>query len=120
MKATIRRFHSPDVDDLASWRPEDPACFGLLLQVLLGPEGQEGEESFDFVVCTPAWLRERHGANGVIPTRHHILVFEYDFPRLRKAIESIVDSTEGEDWREVAERIGRHGKWEFEDYQEYT
>jgi len=117
MKATIRRLHSPDVDDLASWTPKDPVCFGFLLQVLVGPEHQEGEESFDFVVCTPAWLRRQYGADSVIPGRHHILIFEYSFERLRCAIESIVDSAEGENWRDIALQIGRYGKWEFEDYR---
>jgi hypothetical protein len=86
MKATIRRFHSPDVEDLNSWSPPDPTHFGFLLQVLIGPRDAEGEESFDLVVCTPAWLMEKHGVEAVVFGRHHLLLFEYSFERVQTTI----------------------------------
>ncbi len=118
MKATIRRFHSPDVEDLNSWSPRTPACFGFLLQVLVGPQDAEGEESFDFIVCTPDWLKERHGDEAVVLGRHYILLFKYDFDLVRKAITEIVEKAAGNNWREVASKIARYGRWEFEDYGE--
>lgn len=118
MNATIRRFHSPDVSDLNSWTPPDPTCFGFLLQVLVGPQDAEGEESFDFVVCTPDWLRERRGEQAVVLGRHHILLFEYDFERIKKALTEIVGKASGESWPDVASKIARYGRWEFEDYGE--
>lgn len=116
MRAVLRRLHSPDVYDLEGWTPPDPSCFAVLVQAFVGPQGAEGEESFDFVVCTPEWLREKHGRDAVVLGRHHIILFEYDFDRLRGAIENVVRSAEGRDWKEVARLIARHGKWEFEDY----
>lgn len=116
MKAAIRDFYSPDVDDLVSWRPADPTRFGFLLQVMVGPSDGEGEESFDFVVCSPEWLRGNSGEDRLVVGRHHILLFEYDYDLLKKAIERIVDDAGGSDWTEIATKIGRYGKWEFEDY----
>ncbi|HEX4499328.1 MAG TPA: immunity 8 family protein [Thermoanaerobaculia bacterium] len=118
MKATIRRFHSPDVYDLEGWVPADPACFGFLLQALIGPADGEGEESFDFIVCSPEWLKEKYGEAGVILGRHHIIMFDYNFEHLRRTLESLVARIEGKDWRGLATRIARYGAWEFEDYSE--
>lgn len=117
MRAVIRRLHSPDVHDLDAWTPDDGACFGLLVQVLVGPRDGEGEESFDFTVCSPEWLAQEHGKDAAVLGRHHLLLFDYDIKKVRKAIESVVNSAEGSDWREVASQIARHGKWEFEDYR---
>lgn len=118
MKATIRRFHSPDVPDLDSWTPPDPTCFGFLLQVLVGPQNAEGEESFDFVVCTPDWLKEKHGERAIILGRHHVLLFEYDLEGIKKALAEIEARASGNSWRDVASEIARYGRWEFEDYGE--
>lgn len=116
MKAAIRRLHSPDVPDLESWIPVEPECFGFLLQVLVGPWGEDGEESFDFVVCSPEWLKRKYGEDAVILGRHHVLMFQYNFAHLKDAIESMVSRAEGRDWSEVATKIARYGAWEFEDY----
>jgi hypothetical protein len=49
-------LHSPDADALAEFTPEDPEDFALLVQAMVGPRGEEAEESFNFVVCTPRWF----------------------------------------------------------------
>ena len=120
MKASIRRLHSPDVKDLAAYRPTDPQHFGFLLQVMAGPEGGEGEESFDVTVCSPSWLVARHSKEDVVIGRHHLVMFEYDYLRLTRTIDEFCRTCEGVTWRDVAGQLGRLGKWEFEDYVEST
>jgi|ERR1700688_1662275 len=116
MHAAVRRFHSPDAYDLQGWTPADLTCFGILLQVLIGPRDGEGEESFEFVVCNPEWLRKKYGDDGVIICRHYIIVFDFDFSRIKSAIESLVARAYGEDWHEIALKLSRYAQWEFEDY----
>jgi immunity protein 8 of polymorphic toxin system len=118
MKATMHRLHSPDLPDLQAYVPDDPEDVGFLLQFFAGPEGQEGEESFDLVVCTPKWLLKRHSSEEVINGRHHLIVLHYDLERITGFIRSYVESCSGATWREVAEQLGRLGRWEFEDYRE--
>jgi immunity protein 8 of polymorphic toxin system len=118
VRAAVRRFHSPDVDDLAKHRPDDAARFCYLLQVMVGPKGGEGEESFDVLLCTPTWLAENLARDSVVVGRHYLLVQEYDFRRVKRFITAFVEDCSGDTWDEVAEQVGRLGKWEFEDYVE--
>jgi hypothetical protein len=116
MRASLRRLHSPDVDDLAGYRPEPADDFGLLLQVFAGPEGAEGEEAFDLILCTPKWLERTHDESDVVSGRHHLIVFRYDYDRLVRALEVQCQSAEGESWQDVAAKLSRFARWEFEDY----
>ena len=43
---------------------------------------------------------------------------KYDYDRLVKMVELYCDSCEGKNWRDVAQKLSRLGKWEFEDYSE--
>lgn len=118
MKAELKRVHSPDIDDLENYRPENPEKFAFLLQAMVGPEGKEGEESFDIDVCTPKWLEETYKFEDVVVGRHHFIVREYNYERIVNAIRDFLQLCSGEDWNEVAEKVARLGKWEFEDYIE--
>jgi hypothetical protein len=112
----IRRLHSPDIYNLAEHSPQDSAYFGFLLQIMVGPVGQQGEESFDAVVCTPRWIADHLGSDGILVGRHHLLVDRYDFRRLEEFLRQYVARCSGATWEEAATRIGRLAKWEFEDY----
>lgn len=116
MRAALRRLHSPDVQDLTTFRPEDPTDFALLLQAMIGPEGEPGEESFDVLVCTPNWLVRHHTSDDVVIGRHHLIVFNYDFARLAAAIEQFCVACEGTSWSEVVSKLTCLGRWEFENY----
>jgi hypothetical protein len=116
MRATVRGFHSPD-EDLESFAPQDPSDVGLFVQVLVGPQGEEGEESFDLMVCTPRWVERWVGNNGPLVGRHHLFVEAWDADRVRRYIREVVESEEASSWSELAAKIGRLGKWEFEDYR---
>jgi len=116
MKAELKGIHSPDIDDLSQYRPADAGNFGFLLQAMAGPKGQEGEESFDVMICTPKWLVENHESHEIIFGYHHIMVFEYDYSRIVGAIDKYVRGCTGDNWNEIATKLSRMGKWEFEDY----
>ena len=117
MRATVRSLHSPDVD-LDHFVPDDPEDVGVLIQVFVGPADGPGEESFDVVVCTPTWLTGWVRSHGPTIGRHHLVVEWYDFPQVRTFLTAAVEDEHGDTWVELAARIGRIGKWEFEDYRE--
>ena len=116
MKASVRTFHSPDVD-LVTHRPGDPGDVGVLIQILAGPSGGPGEESFDVLACTPRWLDRRLRDVGPIVGRHHLIVEEFDAPRIQEFLRVKVESLDAPTWSKLATKIGRIGRWEFEDYR---
>jgi immunity protein 8 of polymorphic toxin system len=117
MRAELKRLHSPDIEDLVSYRPARRDDFGFLLQVMAGPQGQEGEESSDVFVCTPEWFKHNRSRTDIIVGRHHLIVLEYNYQRLVAFLTHCCSESTGESWQEVAQRLGRLGKWEFEDYK---
>src|SRR5947209_4063592 len=118
MRAALRRLHSPDLRDLEHGLPSDPACFGILVQALIGPLGGDGEESFDFLVCTASWLATRIDEGAYLFGRHYLFLARYDYAAMHRAINHICTEAEGDDWTSVAHVIARYGGWEFEDYSE--
>jgi tRNA A37 N6-isopentenylltransferase MiaA len=87
--------------------------------MLIGPPDSPGEESFDVVVCSPQWLAARCREVGLYDARPHLVVNVEQFAKrqLRTWLESRVSSVQVDTWKEIGERLGDLGHWEFEDYQ---
>jgi hypothetical protein len=117
MRAELKRLHSPDVTDLHSWVPDDEN-FAILLQIIAGPMGADGEESFDVTLCSIAWLERRLSSERIIAGHQLLIVSEYDYDVLHGYITRYVSSCNGKTWRDVADKLARLGGWEFEDYRE--
>ncbi len=103
---------------MQSESPENRESFCILVQAMIGPKGESGEESFDFTVCTPAWLQRFLSENAFMFGMYLLLVERYDYNAILQAISSICKTTSGSSWAEVAEQVGRYGRWEFEDYND--
>jgi hypothetical protein len=117
LKAAVRRFHSPDAD-LETYLPEDARDVEVLVQIIAGPSGGPGEESFDVVVCTPHRLLRLVDEQGPLVGRHHLVVPEWDWPRIRLFLTHAVEGPEAPTWPDLASTLGRLGRWEFEDYRQ--
>ena len=113
----LRRLHSPDAPDLSSYEPPDPDSFALLLQIIVGPGDGEGEESFDAVVCTRRWFSEHRSGDDIVAGLHHIFVTRFDLAQLQRFVESFIKGCAADTWHEVALKLGRLGRWEFDDYR---
>ena len=112
----LRRLHSPDAEDLRSPGLEDSENFCLLVQALVGPRGERGEEGFSLLVCTPRWLADYLRDNKPLFARHYLFVDHYNYDAIRDRIDELCRTTSGHNWTEAAERLARYGYWEFEDY----
>jgi hypothetical protein len=84
---------------------------------MVGPRDGEGQESFDIEVCTPAWLAKVCEKDGFVIGRHVLIVNDFEQARIRKIVVRMIERCSGDTWKEVAEKVGRLGYWEFEDYQ---
>ncbi len=114
----LRYLQSPDVPDLKTHVPDDPTCFSILIQALIGPADGEGEESFDFTLTTPQFLDRRlmEGENA-IRGGHHLIVAKYDYDQLLSFVTGHIQCSGGKNWAHVAQKLSRLGHWEFEDYR---
>lgn len=114
MKPRLKWIHCPDVDDLPSFSPGNRQ-FGVLFQLMVGPDGGEGEESFDVLVCTPDWFAERI-TDGPLLGRGYVFVRSFDFSKLEVFLRKQVERVEGDTWQEIGMKLARFARWEFDDY----
>ena len=112
MRAEVKHFEWSD-SDLAG---ELEIGRSVSLRFLAGPVGEVGEESFDVTVCTPEALRELVDRDGVVIGRHLLFVSSVSKERLEDFIRDRLRRLDGDTWPTLAEKIGRIGYWEFEDY----
>lgn len=115
MRAKLKEFYSLDLDINSYW-PDQLDNFGFWIRAMIGPEGEEGAESFDIQICTPKWLISKYSAEEVLFGHHMLIVFEYDLDRIKNKISRYCDSCSGGTWQEIANKLTRIGYWEFEDY----
>jgi hypothetical protein len=59
---------------------------------------------------------EKYGGSEVLLGLHKLIVFKYDYLRLRQFIEKYLMRCSGDTWKEVALKVGLLGQWEFEGY----
>lgn len=119
MKAELKWLESPDVN-LESFEPEQPDCFGFLLQAGIGPAGGSAVDTFDLRVCTPAWLVDRQRRGGSPPYlfgTNLMIVFAYDLGVIREALQWQCERITGASWDELAARLSRIAAWEFDRYR---
>ena len=120
MKAHLKGIYSTDIPDLSKYVPENNDEFGFPLRLMVGPNTEDGFESFDIMLCTPQWLADQNGQHEVIIGRHYLIVFEYNYERIINRINKFLLQCTGDTWQEVAEKVARLGRWEFEDYVDST
>src|SRR5687767_8650858 len=109
IKPILKRLHSPDALDLEAFSPADPTSFSLLLQAMFGPEGSEGEEAFDILVCTPRWLASEVESKGPLDGRHHLAVSKFDVEQIRSYLVTYAKNCAGKTWPEAAAKLSRLG-----------
>jgi hypothetical protein len=116
IRAELKGLYSPDTPSLEDFDPDGP--FGILVQAMIGPLNDRGEESFDIMVCTPEWLAATmiKDNKDMVSGRHYLLVRRYDYRELKTFLQDYCTSCQGKSWQAVAEKLARIGHWEFEDY----
>jgi hypothetical protein len=112
----IKGFFSSDVGDLSTLRAERAEDVYFPLDLSIGPKGDRMVQLFEVLVATPEALRKRAGNRPYVLGRHHLIVMEYDWPKIQNYLRGLVQSCASNTWEEVAARLSRHFHWEYEDY----
>jgi hypothetical protein len=111
------------VDDLDSYRPEDPATFGVSLELYVGMPDAPAGDAFDILVCSPRWLvghfdhpalQQRLPGGHVVPGRGLWLMERWDLGQVKASIDLVLGSVTGERWADIADWLSRHLPWEYE------
>ncbi|HEY4062999.1 MAG TPA: immunity 8 family protein [Puia sp.] len=118
MVSEVKSMISPDILDFNAYFPDDCKSFSFLIQVMVGPKGENSSESFAMEVCTPNWLNDHREEYESVIGKGKLIVFKFDLPNILSRIEKIFDGCTGKDWNEIAINLSRYGHWEFENYQE--
>jgi hypothetical protein len=114
MRARLKALRSDEIPDLPSFSPPEPSSFSVPLVLEVGPLGLRGRERFDLLAVTPQWLLERHGRRGAVLGRGKLLVFEWNYERLRTFLAREVERCSGRTWPEVARKVSLLAEWEGE------
>ncbi len=115
MQPTLRALYSLEVDNLAAHRPDDEAFF-LTVRVDIGPADGPGAETFDFDVCSIAWLRRELQDDEAVSGRFRLIMTEFSLSVVEQFVRDRVAQASGADWTEVAGKLGGWFRWEFDGY----
>jgi hypothetical protein len=108
---------SPDVIDLRNSGLPDDRAFCVPLQVDFGPEGEQGVDQFDMLVCSPAWVAER-SKEGPFFGSEYLVVSRFDIDEIERLLRELTEQCIGYSWSEVAKKLSKFAHWECEDMRE--
>jgi hypothetical protein len=88
-----------------------------LLEVEIGEQGDDRADLFQVVVGTPEGLRNLQPSScKVLTDRATLILSEFTWPDLHKALREIVIRCTSNNWNESVLRLQRYFRWEYEDY----
>jgi len=115
MKAKLKDYYCRDIKDFDK-NFSDSDNFNVSIQLFIGPEDEEGEESFEVNVCSPKWLLNNISEKEILFGKGLIISLDYNIERIIASVKKNISSFEGENWNEVAMKLSQIGYWEFENY----
>jgi hypothetical protein len=119
MKAVVKKFTCLTTGiDLSTYYPDNPENFGIWIDFTAGPEDAEGGHDYRIFVCTPTRIIHESKGQGGVFGKDMLVVFEYDLKVIARCISEYVESCTGDNFGEIAKKIGRVASWEFEDYRD--
>jgi hypothetical protein len=117
MRAAIRRYECVDSEDLSTYELGEPPVFGFTLAFFIGVEEEEGSDQFEVLVASAAYLAQRYPEPTATFLRHIMLASDYNIQEAVALMTKYVSSLEADSWQELAFKINRVARWEYEDYR---
>jgi hypothetical protein len=60
---------------------------------------------------------DKYGSSEVLLGLHKLIVFKYDYVRLKKFVEKYLRCGSGDTWKDIAKKVSLLGQWDFEGYR---
>jgi hypothetical protein len=83
------------------FHPQDPEDFSFLLQALVGPADGPGEESLQFIVCTPRSIRKKLATQPIVFGRSLVIVETWGAERILAGIRLAIERIDAPTWNAV-------------------
>ena len=115
MRAEIRSYSLTENEDLSSYELGEKQVFGFTLLSEIGIRGQEGSDFFEVDVASPGFLEQL--TPQPIFLRHTLLATDYNIPEAVAMVHKYIEALEENSWEELASKVSRVARWEFEDYR---
>lgn len=116
MTSEVKGMMSTEIFDLDNYRPDDYESFSFLISVTVGVKDVAGGDIFDIDVCSPKWLLQNQSDDFFVGSGS-LIVFTCDMRKIISKVRALFDGCEGNDWSEIAIKLSRIGRWEFENYR---
>ncbi len=115
MKPELKAQDCTDHDPIEEWQPAAAMDVDYWLCLHVGPAGQTGAELFYVNVLSEAAARQL--GEGELARRKKIVVKDYSWSAVMRAVHAILDQIDGTDWKEIAQKLSKKFDWEFENYR---
>ena len=109
MRAKIRFF---EWDGL---RPDRRSDEPVNLTMIIGPLDGPGDEVFQVTICTLEAISSLVARDGMLLGRYLLIVDGMNTARVEAFFEDRLRRLDGDTWPQLAEKIARIARWEFED-----
>jgi hypothetical protein len=113
VRAMIKALEWDEVED------NNSADEVIRLVLHVGPVDGPGDELFTVDVCTIDALTKLLDRDGLVIGRHFLFVSAINTGRIEAFLHDRIRRLDGDNWRDLAEKIARIDYWEFEDYTAY-
>ena len=108
LRAEIKGFGSTQVDDLTTWKPDDPSDWSVVVTFAIGVVGEPGADNFDLTITT----RDAIAASGRRPDFATFIVERYDWPSVWGLVSAWVAEASGVSWAQISDELGTRMRWE--------
>lgn len=118
IKPQLKGHDCTDHDPIEEWRPRDPAQVDYWLCLHIGTDDHEGADLFYVNILSEAAARKLEAAE--LARRKKIVVTDYSWSAVARAVGDILHQIEGADWSEIAGKLSQKFDWEFENYRPHV
>jgi hypothetical protein len=94
--------------------------FCLSLDLLIGPADEDGMELFCLSVCSPRFVERFVEQERIAILRGYMVVDGFQLEAIRARIVKLLSGISGETWSDVAAKLSRYFRWEYEEYPSST
>lgn len=117
MKPQLKAQDCIDHDPIEAWQPAASTQVDYWLCLHIGPADQQGADMFYVNVLSEATARQLNA--GELEMRKKIVLEEYSWSAVMRAVDDILRPVEGASWTEIAQKLSQKFDWEFENYREH-